>query len=95
MEDVYTGLPAAFGIEEVLSAPAEATALAALIRTNVRPVPEKASRLGPVYRYDDNDCGGEHELSFHAFKLKGLPGVTFVWRCVKIKPTKHVLVDGV
>lgn len=88
-EEQWTGLPRALHLQTTLTTPDEAAALVALLRAAVRPAPDVAKRLEDAYDEDIMeasmymsvpDFARTHYLRFAAGKLKGLPGVTFVWR---------------
>lgn len=81
----WTGLPSLMGILHrwMFRTPADAAALVAILRARVDPDHDVAARLRdafrrPKYYGEYND----ERVSFGAFKLKGLPDITFVWRCV-------------
>jgi hypothetical protein len=88
-EEMWTGLPAALGVEEVLKTADDAAALLALLRAKVNPLLDVAAQLRKGFECE-NDSGAFHNLSFRAFKLAGIPDTTFVWRRVR-DPTNALI----
>lgn len=78
-EKQRTGLPRALKVQHFVSTPEEIAALVALLRATVRPSIAASDRIEAASEAPGRSMGA---LSFSPVKLKGLPGTTFVWRCV-------------
>ena len=87
----WTDLPSALWLQKELTTPDDDAALVALLRARVRPTSEVAEQLAHAFKEevmdekmawdgDVEDLYRTQVLSFSVASLKGLPGITFVWR---------------